>query len=217
MYDTILKNWLQRQLRNPAVHDLFIFIRIIFYMKLQSVTKSIFLYSEIGFAVVQFFLHRYKVLYLCNSIAKKFRQCFSHICHTVKSCDQCFSPDTLQCIVQEMWVDLILQCKILCLSLIQIHQFRRIEKFLHEFHLFGSIRYQKCCLRCISFRNQISFQKSFYDLFRITVRFYDPEPSCQTVGQPENPSQYCRPQRDLFPHIFPDRQQKHYCYHSKYK
>ena len=94
-------------------------------------------------------------------------------------------------------------------------RFWRVKKFFRIFYLFCSIRCKHCCLFSIRFRNQISFQETFYNFLRITIWFYDPEPSCQRIGKLCYSGKYRKPYRTFSPYCAKKRKSKHNCHHSQ--
>ena len=191
--DTVFQDRLQGKLWNPAVHDPLIFFHVILDMQLQSVPKTIFLNPEIIFAVIQFFFYRYQIFDLRDRVTKKSCKSLRHIRNSVKTCNNGFPANTLQCIIQKVGIDLILKSQVLSLSFIQIHILRRTQDLIYHLHLLSGGRCQVQKLHIIFFRKEIPLQKSVHHLFAPKIRPYQPEPagyrkqychSCKKAGTP---------------------------------
>ena len=131
MNDTVLKNRLQSQLRDHAVKNVIPVFFILFDFQMDSAAKTILLNLKIRCTVFQFFFNCNKILYLTDGITEEDCKCFCHICQIIKSCHDRLTTNPFQCIIKEMWIDLVLQCPVLCLPLRHIQCSRRRNDLVH--------------------------------------------------------------------------------------
>ena len=117
MNDTIFQNRLHSKLWNPAFIYIISVRRIAFDRKLKSVSKSVFLNIEICSAVLKFLFNRYQIFNFAYRISEESRKCFRHISDICKPAYKRLTPYALERVIQKMRIDLILQRKILRLSL----------------------------------------------------------------------------------------------------
>ena len=87
----------------------FVDLTLVCHRQVQTVSETIPLNLKICLAVLQFFFHRYQIFHLTDRVPEKCRQSLRHIRYTVKTGNKCLTAYTLQCIVQKMRIDLILQ------------------------------------------------------------------------------------------------------------
>ena len=107
--NAVFHDGLQRHLGQKAIQQLVVAVLDLNIQK-ETILKSELLDKKVILDIGQLVPQGNNIFLAADAVAKKQRQRVGHPCNALAVPQDCLAADTFQCVVQKMWIDLVLQC-----------------------------------------------------------------------------------------------------------